>query len=76
MRIEKLVVDSTESVTDLCRLGVKHPTDKSPYNESDSLHKHPYTAVYNLLFSYMRYNPIVLGEIGILDNMSMKCWRE
>jgi hypothetical protein len=76
MRIEKLVVDSTESTTDLCRLGVKHPTDKSPYNESDSLHKHPYTAVYNLLFSYMRYNPIVLGEIGILDNMSMKCWRE
>ena len=76
MRIEKLVVDSTESVTDLCRLGVKHPTDKSPYNESDSLHKHPYTAVYNLLFSYMRYNPIVLGEIGILDNMSMLCWRE
>ena len=76
MRIEKLVVDSTESTTDLCRLGVKYPTDKSPYNESDSLHKHPYTAVYNLLFSYMRYNPIVLGEIGILDNMSMKCWRE
>jgi len=76
MRIEKLVVDSTESTTDLCRLGVKHPTDKSPYNESDSLHKHPYTAVYNLLFSYMRYNPIVLGEIGILDNMSMLCWRE
>ena len=51
MRIEKLVIDSTESVTDLCRLGVKHPTDKSPYNESSSLHKHPYTAVYNLLFS-------------------------
>lgn len=76
MRIEKLVIDSTESVTDLCRLGVKHPTDKSPYNKSDSLHKHPYTAVYNLLFSYMRYNPIVLGEVGILDNMSMKCWRE
>lgn len=76
MRIEKLVIDSTESVTDLCRLGVKHPTDKSPYNESGSLHKHPYTAVYNLLFSYMRYNPIVLGEVGILDNMSMKCWRE
>lgn len=76
MRIEKLVIDSTESVTDLCRLGVKHPTDKSPYNESSSLHKHPYTAVYNLLFSYLRYNPIVLGEVGILDNMSMKCWRE
>lgn len=76
MRIEKLVIDSTESVTDLCRLGVKHPTDKSPYNESGSLHKHPYTAVYNLLFSYLRYNPIVLGEVGILDNMSMKCWRE
>ena len=76
MRIEKLVIDSTESVTDLCKLGIKHPTDKSPYNESSSLHKHPYTAVYNLLFSYMRYNPIVLGEIGILDNMSMKCWRE
>ena len=76
MRIEKLVVDSTEAVTDLCKLGIKHPTDKSPYNKSDSLHKHPYTAVYNMLFSYMRYQPITLGEVGILDNMSMLCWRD
>lgn len=76
MKIQNLIIDSTNAISDLCELGIKHPTDKSPYNASDSLHKHPYTAVYNLLFSYMRYNPIVLGEIGILDNMSMKCWRE
>lgn len=76
MKVQSLVIDSTNAVSDLCELGVKHPTDKCPYNTSPSLHKHPYTAVYNMLFSYMRYNPIVLGEVGILDNMSMLCWRE
>lgn len=81
-KINSLTVDSTNSKTDLCELGVKYPTDKSPYNTINKVtphgsgHRHPYTAVYDLLFSSMRYNKIKLAEIGILDNMSMLCWRD
>jgi SAM-dependent methyltransferase len=75
-KINSITIDSTNSTTDLCLLGVKYPTDKSPYNIDTSLHKHPYTSIYNLLFSNLRYKNIKLGEVGILDNNSMLCWRE
>jgi len=71
-----ITIDSSNSVTDLCLLGVKYPTDKSPYNTEASLHKHAYTSIYNLLFSNIRYKDIKLGELGILDNNSMLSWRE
>jgi SAM-dependent methyltransferase len=71
-----ITIDSTNSRTELCNLGVKYSTDKSPYNTDSSLHKHAYTSIYNLLFSNMRYKDIKLGELGILDNHSMQCWRE
>jgi SAM-dependent methyltransferase len=32
--------------------------------------------VYNLIFSHIRYKELVIGEVGILDNNSMLCWRE
>ncbi len=75
-KINSITIDSTNSVTDLCLLGVKYPTDKSPYNTEGNLHKHAYTAIYNLLFSNLRYKDIKLGELGILDNNSMLSWRE
>jgi hypothetical protein len=81
-KINSIIVDSTKSRTDLCELGIKYPTDKSPYNTDNSVtphgsgHRHPYTAIYDLLFSSMRYQNIKLAEIGTLDNMSMLCWRE
>jgi hypothetical protein len=71
-----ITIDSTNSITDLCLLGVKYPTDKSPYNTDANLHKHAYTSIYNLLFSNIRYKDIKLGELGILDNNSMLSWRE
>jgi len=71
-----ITIDSTNSRTELCDLGVKYPTDKSPYNTDAGLHKHAYTSIYNLLFSNMRYKDIKLGELGILDNNSMLSWRE
>jgi hypothetical protein len=72
----KLLIDSTAAKTDLCDLGVLYPTDKSPYNtQSVSGHRHPYTAVYDFLFSSLRDKAINFGEIGIEDNQSMKCWR-
>jgi trans-aconitate methyltransferase len=76
MKINSISIDSTNSVTDLCLLGVKYPTDKSPYNTEGNLHKHAYTSIYNLLFSNIRYKDIKLGELGILDNNSMLSWRE
>ena len=72
-KINRLVVDSSDSMSDLCRLGIDHPTDKSPYNTT--LHRHPYTPVYDFLFAAIRYDPIVFGEIGIERNQSMVCWR-
>jgi hypothetical protein len=82
MRINSITIDSSKSKTDLCELGSKYPTDKSPYatenynTPNGSGHRHPYTSVYNFIFSTLRYQKIKLAEIGILDNMSMTCWRE
>lgn len=76
MKINSIRIDSTNSTTDLCMLGVKYPTDKSPYNQNNALHKHAYTAIYDLLFSHRRYDYLTLAEIGILDNNSMLSWRE
>jgi hypothetical protein len=81
-KINSIIIDSSKSKTDLCELGTKYPTDKSPYNTLNKVtkhgsgHRHPYTAVYDFLFSTMRYRNIKLAEIGVLDNMSMLCWRE
>ena len=74
MKINKLYIDSSESITDLCKLGIINPTDKSAYHKQD-LHRHAYMAIYDLIFMNLRYKNIKLVEGGILDNMSMKCWR-
>jgi len=76
MNINSISIDSTNSMTELCFLGVKYPTDKSPYNTDKNLHKHAYTSIYNLLFSNIRYNDLRIGELGILENHSMLSWRE
>lgn len=76
MNINSISIDSTNSMTDLCLLGIKYPTDKSPYNNDRNLHKHAYTSIYNLLFSNIRYNDLRIGELGILENHSMLSWRE
>ena len=60
-------------MSDMCRLGASFGTDKSPY--SNTHHRHAYTAVYDLLFAGRRFDQLVLGEMGILDNMSMHVWR-
>ena len=76
MQIYSISIDSSNSITELCLLGVKYPTDKSPYNKDTNLHKHAYTSIYNLLFSNIKYNDLRIGEVGILENNSMLSWRE
>lgn len=81
-KVNVFTIDSTSVRSDLCDLGVKYPTDKSPYNDeavaqtkNSSKHRHAYTAIYDLIFCQKRSMPVVLGEIGVLDNMSIQCWR-
>ena len=74
MKINTLTIDSTKSLTQLCSLGAHFGTDKTPYSKN-AHHRHPYSAVYDLLFSAMRNSLIVVGEVGILDNASMHMWR-
>lgn len=83
IHINKLTIDSTRSVTDMCQLGVKHKTDKSPLVshlakilEPPLAYGHAYTAVYDLLFSSIRYKDIKIGEIGIKENASIRCFRD
>jgi len=68
--------------TDLCEIGLKYGTDKTPFLNHDAYNldgiptSHGYTPFYNLLFSTLRYKDISFGEIGIYKNSSMKMWRE
>lgn len=70
----KIVFDSKSSSTDLCKLGAVFEADKSPYNPRKW--QHAYTPFYDLIFSPIRYKPIVFGEIGIFKNTSMQMWRK
>jgi hypothetical protein len=40
------------------------------------LHKHPYTQWYHSMFELHRGDMLTIGEIGILDNASIRMWRE
>lgn len=76
MHVNRLTVDSSSASTALCELGKKYPTDKAARHELLGLHRHAYFPIYDLIFSGRRRLPVVFGEVGILDNMSMRCWRE
>ena len=67
-------IDGTLVNSELCQLGKNHSTDKSPFNES--LHRHPYTPIYSLLFSSLKNKKINFAEIGILNNSSIRMWRD
>ena len=73
MGINRLVIDSSESITELCLLGKATGTDKSPYNTV--AHRHPYTSVYTMLFAPLKNKPIVFGEIGVAMGASALLWR-
>jgi SAM-dependent methyltransferase len=72
-KISYITIDTSKALSDLCILGAHYVTDKSPYNSV--MHRHPYTAVYDMLFAPRRYQPIVFGEIGVMNNASMCMWR-
>ena len=72
--IPRLVIDSTAAPTELCLVGHKAGTDKSPYNPLG--HRHPYTAVYSMLFASLKYKPIRFAEIGVAMGASAEMWSQ
>lgn len=74
MKIDSIVIDSTNACSPLCQIGAVNETDKSPYNSNPALHKHPYTAIYNLLFAPYQELFFVFVELGIEWNASMRMW--
>jgi uncharacterized membrane protein YfcA len=60
--IGRLVIDSSDLISDLCVLGRNTNTDKSPYNTIG--HRHPYTGVYSILFAPLKTKPVHFAEIG------------
>jgi predicted O-methyltransferase YrrM len=59
-------------MTDLCSLGRATGTDKSPYNTV--AHRHPYTAVYSMLFAPLKNKPVHFAEIGVAGGASALMW--
>lgn len=65
-------LNSSAAPTDLCILGAKCQTDKSPFNPAG--HRHPYTPFYSMIFSQYKNKPIRFTEIGVAAGSSVAMW--
>ena len=72
MELPVLTIDSSLARTELCEIGAKAQTDKSPYNTR--CHRHPYTAVYTMLLAPFKNMPVHFAEIGIALGNSALMW--
>jgi SAM-dependent methyltransferase len=73
--IQRLVIDSDDCITDMCLIGGKYASDKSPL-KMDGIYRHAYTPIYGLLFAQMKNRPIDIAEIGIFAGEGLKIFRE
>jgi glycosyltransferase involved in cell wall biosynthesis len=77
MNIQSITIDTTGTVSNLCEIAMQFNSDKCPYSkETTSGHRHPYTPVYDTLFSSLRTQSINIAEIGIEKNDSINIWRK
>ncbi|GHM99408.1 hypothetical protein WSM22_08980 [Cytophagales bacterium WSM2-2] len=76
--VRTISIDSSTIVTDLCSIGAKYNTDKSPYsvNSVCARHRKGYTAVYEILLGQLRNKPINFCEIGIEAGASLQAFSE
>ena len=72
--IQRIVIDTTGSYTELCEIGKKLGIDKSPYTTRDGAHRHPYTGVYSMIFAPLKNQKIRFAEIGIAGGGSVILW--
>ena len=71
--IHRIVIDSSDIMSELCLIGKNVGADKSPYNTV--AHRHPYTAVYSMLLSPLKNKPITFAEIGVAGGRSSLLWK-
>lgn len=71
-----LYIDSTDCLTELCVIGSRMNTDKSPYalNSVCCQHRKGYTAVYQMLFSQYKNKELNFAEIGVEAGASILTW--
>lgn len=78
--IPSIKIHYKDNITDLCLLTKKYNVDKSSQRENpgpnDSNHSHPYSLLYNALFSQVREQPLNFCEIGIAEGRSLLVWQE
>ena len=72
-RFNSFVINSENSTSDLCILGGKFCTDKSPLNKTG--HRKSFTPIYDIIFQKFKNKKIKLAEIGIADSKSVRMWR-
>lgn len=66
-------LDTSNILSELCKLGRKYNSDKSPY--SKTWHRHSYTGFYDLLFSSFKNDKFNFAEIGVYKNSSIQMFR-
>jgi predicted O-methyltransferase YrrM len=72
--IQRIVIDSSDAMTELCFLGNIAGTDKSPVVSASPRHRHAYTAVYTMLFAPLKERAIHFAEIGVAGGSSALLW--
>jgi len=72
-RFNSFIINSDNNTSELCILGGKFGTDKSPLNQTG--HRKSFTPVYDIIFQKFKNKKIKLAEIGIADSKSVKMWR-
>lgn len=73
-KINKIIIDTSNFSSQLCKLCANHGSDKSPYNPV--WYRHGYTGLYELLFSSFKNTKFNLAEIGVKYGAGLKALRE
>ena len=72
-RFNSFTLNSTNNTTELCILGGKSGTDKSPLNKIG--HRKSFTPIYDIILQRFKNKKIKLAEIGIARSKSIIMWR-
>ncbi len=78
-KINRIKFDSNYCTTDMCEIGGRMQTDKSPLNTyapGAINFRHGYTPIYDFLFAPYRNKAINLAEIGIFKGAGLKTYRK